>query len=87
MSVPVFLYHVYRSARILKKLWKDESAKLQDSIEQHLSVALEDVEMSGLAASRENTDHSAPQAGQRGRMMTAMHRMHQRIGFLRGSKP
>lgn len=89
MSVPVFLYNVNRSASILHRLWKDESLRLQGSIEQHLSMALEDMELSEKSATG-NTNASQPSG--RGRVREALHNMRTRtlavgrIAMLRGAR-
>jgi hypothetical protein len=84
MSVPVFLYLVNRSARILDQLWKQESSRLQGSIEQHLSLALEDVELSEQSGIASQTSPS------RGRVREAVQNMRTRtlgrIAMLRGVK-
>jgi len=91
MSVPVFLYHVNRSATILDFLWKQESSRLQGSIEQHLSLALEDVEMSEQEQSLPSAVGGSQSTSNRDRVREAVHHMRTRtlgrIALLRGVKP
>lgn len=40
LSVPMFFHTVYQGAKVLEELWKEESARVQTSIESHLNSAL-----------------------------------------------
>eukprot|EP00929_Paragymnodinium_shiwhaense_P082073 TRINITY_DN43105_c0_g1_i3.p1 TRINITY_DN43105_c0_g1~~TRINITY_DN43105_c0_g1_i3.p1 ORF type:complete len:390 (+),score=73.34 TRINITY_DN43105_c0_g1_i3:65-1171(+) len=44
LSIPLFLYLTYSSAKALQFLWKEESMKVQLTIEEHLNSAFVDIE-------------------------------------------
>lgn len=53
LSIPLFLYIVWTSGNALEVLWKEESMRVQSSIEEHLNCAFVDIEAEVTAASEE----------------------------------
>lgn len=43
-AIPVFLHTVWKTAKALECLWKQDSEKVQQSIEGHLNMAFKDIE-------------------------------------------
>jgi len=44
LTIPMFIYVAWRSSTNLEKLWKDDSVKVQRTLEEHLNAAFTDIE-------------------------------------------
>mmetsp|Transcript_25978 Transcript_25978/g.60721 ORF Transcript_25978/g.60721 Transcript_25978/m.60721 type:complete len:384 (+) Transcript_25978:113-1264(+) len=72
MSLPTFLYTVWRSGQALTVVWLEQDKQLQQSIELHLSAAFRDIESVVDIAQRDPDD--APDRGVQARKSRGMHR-------------
>lgn len=61
LSIPLFLWQVYQSGKVLEALWKEESTRVQQSIEQHLNSALSEFDVENAKGADYGGSH-----GQRG---------------------
>lgn len=44
LSIPAFLYVVYKSSKVLDGLWQEDATRVQKDIEDHLNSAFKDIE-------------------------------------------
>lgn len=60
LSIPMFLYCVYKDSKNLAKLWKAEAVQVQQTLEEHLSYAFSDIETAvQLEATANNENESS----------------------------
>jgi len=59
LSIPMFLYCVYKDSKNLAKLWKAEAVQVQQTLEEHLSYAFSDIETAVQLEATTNNDTEA----------------------------
>merc|ERR1712083_418825 len=70
LSIPVFFWQVYQSAKVLEVLWKEESARVQRSIEEHLNLALADFDVENSQNDADNLCHRGKNSADVGGKLT-----------------